>query len=267
MTDFSTKAFRSFKKFMGELTAVAAGIHVGIQEAKITIENRESRDPWSLAAKSHNVVVNGLNSDIVIKNATRLSIVSLYSGFDLFISDVKSQFHELHGKSWIQNDGDGPFDAIIRNAPSGKNLKTEKLGSHRVSALDYYRLVRNSIAHPTPEASAAATRFFVENNVDLELVRAAYGMQTAPNEISSLSFHDIKLLARVALDVAKTVDADFDPGDARLAELVPMSILTRPKPATRNGKALVGWLCSTYGLQKERAECILDKIMAHKLTG
>jgi hypothetical protein len=267
MQTYSSAASRSFKTFVGELTAVAAGVYVGIQEVLPLVEEYDSKDPWKVAARRHGVIVDALTSVQVVQSSVRLNLVSLYSGFDLFMADVRSGFHCLHGREWIQHDGDTPFDALARNTSSTPNLHLERLGSHRIAAMDHYRLVRNAIAHPRLEAITASQKFFSTNAKLLTTIRTEYGMQSAPNEINLLTFHDIKLLARVALDVTKAIDADFDPGDQRLGQLLATKSIDRTKSRERNRNALIGWLRTEHGVSAERAERILKAHMTHELDG
>ena len=92
-------------------------------------------------------------------------------------------------------------------------------------------------------------------------------MQSAPNSIESLDFHDLKFLARVALDLAVAIDQDSDPGDERIAKLLPVAIFKRPKTAKRNHNAAKGWLRASYGLQDVRAERIIALHLTHQLGG
>lgn len=256
---FSTAAFRSFKKFVGELTAVAAGTYVGLQEASVSIDRLSLTDPWEVIAKKHGIKICGLKSERVLSSAIRLNLVSLYSGLDLFFSDTRSQFHILHGKPWIQHDGDTPFMALARNTASSKLVHESRLGLARITSLDYYRLVRNSIAHPSGEAESAARQFYIENRELLVSTANAYGMKSVPSPFDALSFYDIKYLARLALDLASAVDKDLDPGDDRLAALVPTTFLRLPKSKGRLHNARKGWLSVTYGIQSDRAERILSQ--------
>jgi hypothetical protein len=267
MQTYSSAACRSFKTFIGELTAVAAGVYVGIQEVVPLVETFDSKDPWKVAARKHGVIVDALKSEQVVKSSVRLNLVSLYSGFDLFMADIRSGFHYLQGREWIQHDGDTPFDALARNTSSTPNLHLERLGSHRIATMEHYRLVRNAIAHPRPEALTASQKFFATNAEFLATVRTGYGMQSAPNEINLLTFHDIKLLARVALDLTKAIDTDFDPGDQRLGQLLATKAVNRTKSPERNRNALIGWLRTEHGVSVERAERILNKHMTHELDG
>lgn len=269
MKAFSTSAFRSFKNFVGELTAVAAGIYVGIQEGIPVIDAIDEPDQWETAAKKYGLILRGLKSERVIKSTIRLNLVSLYSGFDLFLSDIRSQFYELHGKEWLQYDGDTPFQALARNTPSSKQEHEKKLGRERIVALDYYRLVRNAIAHPNEKAIIAPSLFFddADKSNCLAKVTTDYGMKSVPSQIQELCFHDLKLLARLALDVAAAVDEDFDPGDERLAKLMPSNVLKLTKSPERMCNAQKGWLSVTYGIKADRADHIISLHKTHQLGG
>ena len=118
MDKYSSTAFRSFKTFTGELTAVAAGIFVGLKEAIPIIQGNEDSDPWKLVAEKHGIIVNGLTSKGVVDSSVRLNLVSLYSGFDLFMNDIRTAFNKIQGRTWIQHDGDTPFTALGRNTRS-----------------------------------------------------------------------------------------------------------------------------------------------------
>jgi len=267
MDKYSSAAYRSFKTFIGELTAVAAGIFVGIQEVIPVVQGHADSDPWKMVAKKHGIVVNGLSSKSVVDSSVRLNLVSLYSGFDLFMTDIRATFNDVQGRAWIQHDGDAPFTALGRNTRPEVDAHIERLGAHRIAAMDHYRLVRNAVAHPTQETLSASKNFFAKNAKRLQDVRSKYGMQAAPNDIDHLTFHDIKLLARVALDVTKAIDALFDPGDLRLQELMAARPIDKTKSAERKYNALAGWLQTQHGLSPERAKRIIDAHLTQELDG
>jgi hypothetical protein len=267
MEAYSSAAYRSFKTFIGELTAVAAGVYVGIQEVLPLVEGVGSKDPWKEVARKHGVIVNALKSEQVVLSSVRLNLVSLYSGFDLFMADIRSGFHGLQGREWLQHDGDSPFDALSRNTASTPCVHLAHLGANRIALMDHYRLVRNAIAHPRPEALTASKRFFEANAELLGKVRSEYAMQSAPNEINRLTFHDIKLLARVALDLTKAIDSDLDPGDKRLSQLLATKAVDRTKSTGRKHNALVGWLRTEHGVTADRAERIIKLYTIHELVG
>ncbi len=267
MSKYSSPAYRSFKTFIGELTAAAAGIIVGIHEAIPVIEECEDSDPWKIAAERHDIVVHGLSSRGVVDSSVRLSLVSLYSGFDLFMIDVRRSFLRIQGREWVQYDGDAPFTALKRNVRVEASEIIDRLGAHRVAAMDHYRLVRNAVAHPSPEARGTSKGFFDDNAELLREVRSQYGARSGPNGIDGLTFHDIKLLSRVALDVTKAIDELLDPGDQRFRELLAHRPIDRAQSRVRNHNALTNWLKTEYGLSPDRAARIVEPHLTQELDG
>ena len=266
MQSYSSRAYRSFKAFVGELTAASAGIFVAIQEATPVIEGLGQKDSWGAAAKVHCITVNSLTSEQVACTSLRLNVVSLYSGFDLYLADLRSGFHRLHGREWVQYDRDSPFDAIARNSRFSEAQLRENLGSHRIDTVDHYRLVRNAIAHPRANALEISQKFSIEHSTSLSKARSEYGMQTAPNVIDHLSFHDIKLFARVALDLTQAIDSIFDPGDRRLNQLLAERRADPTKAPRRIRNSSIGWLKTEFGVTAERAERIVS-MSTHELDG
>lgn len=157
--------------------------------------------------------------------------------------------------------------ALGRNIRPDAGLQIERLFEYRIAAMDYYRLVRNAVAHPSPEAENASKTFFEKNASLLQEVRKQYGMQSAPNAMDRLSFHDIKLLARVALDVTKVIDELLDPGDRRFQELLADRPVDNTKSPDRRFNSLAGWLQTEHGLNHERAIRIIHAHMTQELGG
>ncbi|MCA8292463.1 hypothetical protein LGN19_01535 [Burkholderia sp. AU30198] len=258
MSDYSTKAYRAFKKFVGELTASAAGIQTAAEHVTKILASSESDDPWRHLAKQYEIKVNGLDSDALLRSNSRLNIVSLYSGFDLFLSDFRAQYHDINHSDWKKNDSDSPFDEIYRNSSSNKKDLDDRLGASRKATIDYYRYIRNAVVHPTQENKARARSFFLNNTAHLDSVRALYSMRSAPNSDQALSFHDVKLLAHLLLDVLREVDLEFDPGDAVLATLLDSKPFKKfRQDAVRYKNALKGTLREQYGISDLRADRVI----------
>jgi hypothetical protein len=211
-------------------------------------------DYWRIEAAECGIVVNGLDSVQIIKNVARLNIVNIYSGFDCFFRALRSDFFKSHEKEWVQYDDDAPFESIYRNAKIDKSELIKDIGSENQAGMEYYRLVRNAIAHPSVEAEKKADLYFKDKIEEFIKIRNFYGMRTAPNKLDELSFHDVKLFARLALDVLGKVDIAFDPGDERMARLIPLEITKRNASAARKENAVKGWAKTHFGISDSRAE-------------
>ena len=258
MASFSTHCFRDFKRFIGELTATAAGIHSAVKYTAHRSTKMDSDDPWADIAATYNVKVNGLNSEKVLASASRLNIVNIYSGFDLFLSTFRKEFYHLREIEWKAEKSDTPFSELQRNLDLKNFRDTERIIQPQIVVIDYYRLARNAIVHPSQDNKISVQKFFEKKEPSINRVRIHYEMRSAPNKFDELNFHDVKLASRILLDVLRIIDAALDPGDRRLREMVPFSSWAR-YDTIRQRNAAINFLKQNYGISQERAE----KILAH----
>lgn len=218
----------------------------------------DNDDPWAEAAKRYNVKVGGLKSTRVLSSAARLNIVNIYSGFDLYLSSYRRVFFELQGKEWSSERKDTPFDEFQRNISLNDIKKLSEIVQHQINLIDYYRLARNVIVHPSKENEKTVCIYFQEHKNSMFEVKSYYGMTGAPNSYEELDFHDVKLFARTLLDLLPEFDATLDPGDKKLKSLIPFENWPNYNESRKQNAAL-GFLKNEYGIDHSRAL----KVLAH----
>lgn len=258
MSKFSTHCFRDFKRFIGELTATSAGIHVAIKYTDDVGLDMDKDDPWAEVAKRYEIKVNGLQSQRVLSSAARLNIVSVYSGFDLYLSSFRKAFYDLQGKEWSSDRRDTPFDEFQKNISLNDIKNLSDIIQYQLDLIDYYRLARNAIVHPSKENKKSVCKHFKDHSNSLFSVKSHYSMTGAPNSYEELDFHDVKLFARTLLDILPEFDATLDPGDEKLKLLIPYKNWLSYNDSRRNNAAL-GFLKNEYGIDHSRAL----KVLAH----
>lgn len=258
MNKFSTHCFRDFKKFIGELTATSAGIHVAIKHMENAGLELDNDDPWAEIANRYEVKVDGLQAKRVLSSAARLNIVNVYSGFDLYLSTFRKAFFELQGKEWNSDRKDTPFDEFQRNIPLKDIKNLNDVVQCQLDLIDYYRLARNAIVHPSKENEKSVFEYFKGHSKSLAIVKSHYGMVGAPNNYEELDFHDVKLFARTLLDLLPEFDVTLDPGDEKIKSLLPYEKWHNYKEERKKNAAL-GFLKNEYGVDQNRAL----KILAH----
>jgi len=254
---FHLASYATFKTFIGETTAGVAGTEVAVRHTVASLENDESPDPWAQLAKSHGIRLDHMRSENVARAASRLQMVGVYSGFDAFCRDVRSEWCRLTGTAWKRSDGDGPFEELSRNAPSGLALGAEK------TAVEYYRTCRNAIIHPSEANVSKPDKFFAEHAAKLEDIRRewqAVGNAIAPSRFANLAFCDIKLFARVTLAVAQQIAMAFDPGNDALARSVPVNTWKHIADDGQRRQRAIGYLRTEFGLEYARAQVIAVSI-------
>ena len=256
MSKFTTHCFRDFKKFIGELTATSAGIHVAIKYMDDVGLDLENSDPWAEVAKRYQIKVDGLQSKRVLSSAARLNIVNVYSGFDLYLSSFRKVFFELREKEWTSDRKDTPFDEFHRNISLKDIKKLDGIVQCQIDLIDYYRLARNAIVHPSKDNEKSVYKHFQDHSSSLFGVRSHYGMTGAPNSYENLDFHDVKIFARTLLDLLPEFDETLDPGDEKLKSLIPYENWPNYNESRKYNAAL-GFLKNEYGIDHGRALNVL----------
>lgn len=254
---FRLGSYATFKTFIGEITAGVAGTEVALRHTVASLKNNESADPWGELAKSHGIRLDHTRSENVARTASRLQMVGVYSGFDAFCRDVRSEWCRLAGMAWRRSGDDGPFEELSRNAPSGLALGPEKI------AVEYYRTCRNAITHPSETNVTKPDKFFAEHAAKLEDIRRewqAVGNAIAPSRFANLAFCDIKLFARLSLSVAQQIAMAFDPGNDALARSVPINTWKHLSDDSQRKQRAIGYLRTEFGLEDSRAEIIAASI-------
>lgn len=249
------------KNFIGKLTACVAGIEIAIQHTSVLAKSCEHLDPWSEFGQEHGIKVNGLKSIDVASMSAKLNIVCLYSGFDGFVRSARQEWFALSRSQWDSRGPDTPFDEFERNSPNKGSAYRELLPMPLELLTEHYRKIRNATVHPGEETEQPCDLHFRQNKDALRLCGDSYGFTGAPHSIDKIDFHDMKLLARLLLDVGKRVSILFDPGDPAIAESVPKRWLQQTQGALERRRNRVhGLLRTKYGLCQERADNIISML-------
>lgn len=260
---FSLSSYRHLRRFIGELTATAAGNEIAVRSTSDFLAEASSGD-WEFLGKCLNIKVGGLESPRLMISCSRLHVVSLYSGWDGFIRSLRSEYQKLFGMDWRHSEGDTPFDEIYRHSPVFVEDLKQRINPNRQITIEYYRKVRNAIVHPAASTASEAEAHFRTHTDAFAEVRKQYGMHSPPREHNSMTFFDVKMLARLLLDVGRAVSESFDPGDARLLEIIPLPRWGRLRGHDEEGyrNRILGYLRTEFGLATERACKIVSDLMA-----
>lgn len=246
---------RNFKLFIGELTAEAAAVHVSLLDS----QDRESaqKDYWKNKASDAGIVLNGITSKRILNSQIRLSIVSIYSGFDVFLGEIEDEFKKF-GYEWTKPDKVSPLVVLDKNYINQPANKSHF--RYENDAVDYFRLLRNSIAHPSNENKKSAIDFYKSKSKSIDFVRKKYNMVSAPNDPNCISFHDIKFWCQLLLDFTETIALLLEPEENRIYEKIPYDSWKKyGKDHEKLKKVAKNYIHSEYSYSLERAKEIIDK--------
>ncbi len=255
MSMYRPPSVRNFKLFIGELTAEAAAVHISLLDSQN--REKEQKDYWNSKASDAGIVLNGITSKRILNSQIRLSVVSIYSGFDVFLEEVEDEFKKF-GYRWVKPDKVSPLVVLEQNYIDKPTNKTHF--RYENDAVNYFRLLRNSIAHPSEENKTSAIEFYKSKAESIDFVRKKYNMVSAPNDPSSISFHDIKFWCQMLLEFAETITLLLEPEESKIYSKVPFE---RWKKYGHDHEKLknvaTNYIRSEYSYSLDRAREIVDK--------
>lgn len=260
---YNPPSHRNLSGFIGELTASVAGT----QAALLEVDSKQLPDKtklWESISRGHGIKLNGATTESLLLSHSRIGVVSIYCGFDFYVSELKKEYRYFYEKDWNENTKDSPIEGIKRNCPN-KSDWTMLLKPSELIAIDYYRLLRNSIVHPRNREEDKIAKYYIENKSSMDEIRNQYEMKTAPNSVNSISFHDIKLLSRLILDISSKINVLFTPTDEMLANKLPehgrFNKLKHDGPRRR--KSIVAFYQTEYGLKNDHANRVTNIVLAY----
>lgn len=254
MCAYRPPSVRNFKLFIGELTAEAAAVHISLLES-LKLEH-ENENYWSEKAEEASIKLEGIKSERIIKSQNRLAIVALYSGFDLFLEEIESECKHF-GFQWKKIDKASPLEILQSNFTKTPLNKT--YFRYESDSADYFRLLRNSIAHPSVECKKKAIEYYNSKRNSLNFVQEKYTMISAPNEPNNLSFHDIKFWCQFLLDFTEQMAELLEPTEKMIFDSIPFNTWRKyGKDHDKIKKVAKNYIHSQYSYDLDKSNKIIE---------
>jgi len=254
MCAYRPPSVRNFKLFIGELTAEAAAVHISLLESK-KFEN-ENEQYWSEKAEEADIKLEGIRSERILNRHNRLAIVSLYSGFDLYLEEIEAECKRF-GFQWEKPDKTPPLEILEINFTKTPLNRTHF--RYESDSADYFRLLRNSIAHPSVAAKKKAIEYYNSKKKSLDYIQKKYNMISAPNEPNSLSFHDIKFWCKFLLDFTEQITRLLEPTEQMIFNSIPFNNWRKyGGDHEKMRKVAKSYIRSEYSYDLDKAEKIIE---------
>jgi hypothetical protein len=214
ITKFGYEAYRRLKKTLGEFDAVVEFNEIAIREF---IEHAHTEYPAKYIqalSHKHKVKVNEVN---FIKFGSRIRqyyIASVYQQFDQFLTDFKDEWKlYFNDIVWTnKEDGETKLSNILKNT----NIS---ISSDLIDCIEYYRLVRNYMAHTDRDIKEIKKRYqkLCSNKNDFlnELTISAI-----PNELDNINFDDFLFFTNLIKHITFILCINSKPSNQRIAEIL-----------------------------------------------
>ncbi|MBD8736856.1 hypothetical protein [Sphingomonas sp. CFBP 13706] len=252
---FVYQSYRNLARVLGSKDALGAGLFLAASHF-IDISKR-GKDPQALTKrlnKKYIAYTGNTDLDLLLDHLISLLIVATSKHFEDFLERFRKEQYAM-GRRWPQRpDGVSDLKWTLSALQGGFELNRKRIGVERYDLIEYFRLIRNSAAHPADDMA----RNYAEHGKVLkytDILKANYKFQP-PGRYGELTFPDHLLYTILVKFVAVDICRLAPPETA--SELIvvlanrewfpskPVSVISRRSPTDDTSKAVRHFFKSVY---------------------
>lgn len=201
ITKFTYVCYRRFKRQLGEFDATVACTELSIRELDHQYGKAKDQQLFieSLSNK-HQINVDLFDYSKLALRANKYYILSVHQQLEVFLENFKLEFKEICNLNWAaRSDGESLMDNSIRNVES--HCGEERFSRRMIDIYDYYRLIRNQIAHGDKNNEQIHQQY-KKVEEDKQQILDQFNLDSGINELDELCFDDFLLFTNVAKNLA-----------------------------------------------------------------
>ena len=263
MNRFRLPCYLGLKRELGQIDACVECLEIAIREFlwQCSVSENLQVAIQGLSRK-HGIRVDAVDVARFRCQSVGLQLIGVTQAFETFLDSYLREHPRLGSRNG-REDSETLLNFVIRRLVS--TSKTQELKQALDYRLyDYYRLLRNELAHSGVEPEdigRSALRSKALNSLRVECSGSEeYKALKAPNAASDVSFDDYVLFSRVAKRLARALG---DLGQLRDEEILHWlrRNQTRQGTTTRRRNAMITLLRITFGMTAGEAGPFADKLI------
>jgi len=196
ITKFSYYSYRKLKKILGEFDAVVECNEIAIKEFIEHANKQDSRKYIQQLSTKHKVKVDEVDFFKFSSRIRQYYVASVFQQSEQFLKDFKNEWKEYFPeKEWIEPiNGQTKLHSTLLN--TGITLPSDL-----IHAYEYYRIVRNYMAHTDRDKKELKVRYEkVLSNQNIFL--SELHLSILPNKIDNINFSDFLILTNIVKHIA-----------------------------------------------------------------
>lgn len=212
---FNLPSMRRLWQVLGEYDALVEYIELTTRMFKTSFESQhELTFPEFLSSEAmkENICLNNLTLENYESFKYKYYLMLPNSSFDRFLDDFRIDFHTLFDKNIPMSRQKTKLQSIL-DYLAGDSFSIS-LEDFSASLYDYYRLIRNSIAHDSLKKEPKIAEIF--NSLNITDVHSQYPRLSAPHDMNNLTFDDFILctanIKSIADKLTKSLENKIDWG-------------------------------------------------------
>lgn len=214
ITKFSYFAYRKLKKTLGEFDAVVECNEIAIREFIEKAKSQGANKYIQQLSHKHRVRVDEVD---FLKFSTRIRqyyVASVFQQAEQFIKDFKAEWRAyFEGGEWSESkNGETVFQNTVRN------LSIE-LPNDLIEIYEYYRLVRNYMAHTDRDVDELQKRYKKIITNENEFLKDL-NIGNTPNSYDEIDFNDFLILTNIVKHIAYLFSVTSKPDNEAVAKIL-----------------------------------------------
>lgn len=212
---FNLPSMRRLWQVLGEYDALVEYIELTTRMFKTSFESQhELTFPEFLSSEAmkENICLNDLPLDNYETFKYKYYLILPNSSFDRFLDDFMIDFHTLFDKNIPLSRNKTKLHSIV-DYLVGDSFSI-LLEDFSISLYDYYRLIRNSLAHDSLKKEPEIVEIF--SSLNIADVHSRYPRLSAPHDMDNLTFDDFILctanIKSIADKLTKSLENKIDWG-------------------------------------------------------
>lgn len=264
---FNLQCMRRLWQVLGEYDALVEYIELTTRMFKTSFELQHELtfpDFLSSEAMKENICLNNLTLENYESFKYKYYLILPNSSFDRFLDDFMIDFHILFDKTISLSRHKTKLQSILDFLAVDSFVIS--LEDFSTSLYDYYRLIRNSLAHDNLKKESEIAAAF--SSINIASVHSRYPRLSAPHDLNNLTFDDFILctanIKSIADKLTLSLESQIDWIDFSKREIKMFPKLKRFRGnATRQIFYIRNIICEKYGIRLSDT-CVED--ILHSLS-
>jgi hypothetical protein len=267
MNRFRLTCYLRLKRELGQIDACVECLEIAVREflRQCDISERPSRTVQDLSRK-HGIRVDAVDVARFRCQSVGLQLIGVTQVFETFLDSFLRE-HPRLGSRDGRKDSETVLDFVIRRLEPASMKRQQLKDSLDYRLYDYYRLLRNDLAHSgvgLEEVGHSGSRGKLLDGLRTECAGCdEYRALKAPNPPASVSFDDYVLFTRVAKRLARALCVLGQLSDEEILDWLRRN-RTRQGTANRQRNAMTTLLRITFGTTPSEATPFVDRITAEE---
>lgn len=260
MNRFRLLCYLRLKRELGQIDACVECLEIAVRE--FLRQCAASEDPHEVIkhlSRQHGIRVDAVDVARFRRQCVGLQLVGVTQAFEAFLDAFFREHPRLGSRDGRQNS-ETLLDFLLRRLKQTQHVKA----SLEYRLYNYYRLLRNDLAHSSVESADAARADSSSKALDGLRIEcgASEGYKTlkAPNSTFNVCFDDYVLFTRAAKRLARTVCDLGELNDEEILDWLRANE-TRQGNTGRRRNAMTTLLRITFGMTPSEAAPFVDKIV------